>query len=76
MWNDWSNHDPPDDDAWSHESHWSPELIFGDPDAWRGDTGDGDEWRGDVHAADWPEWTTGPEYRRWKRLAEGNEKGE
>lgn len=56
----WNDYDDLGDGAGDHA--WSPELSFGDPDAWRGD----------VHLDEWPEWSAGPEYRMWKRLAEGD----
>lgn len=63
------------DDGEATESSWSPELSFGDPDAWRGESGarEDDAWRGDRHRAEWPRAFVGPEYLMWKRLADGRE---
>jgi hypothetical protein len=63
------------EDGESNESSWSPELSFGDADAWRGesDAREDDVWRGDQHRAEWPRALVGPEYLMWKRLADGRE---
>lgn len=63
------------EDGETNESSWSPELSFGDPDAWRGgpDAHTGDAWRGDQHRTAWPRAFVGPEYLMWKRLADGGE---
>lgn len=57
------------------ESSWSPELSFGDPDAWRGERGDreDDAWRGEGDRTEWPRALVGPEYLMWKRLADHGE---
>lgn len=62
------------EDGETKESSWSPELPFGDADAWRGDDDahDDEAWRGDQHRAEWPRALVGPEYLMWKRLAEGS----
>lgn len=66
---EWRDDDIPD------EPRWSEPLSFGDPDAWRGTehAPDDGSWRAGSTAADegWPEWDAGPEYRMWKRLADG-----
>ncbi len=63
------------EDGETKESSWSPELSFGDPDAWRGESGEhaDDVWRGDQHRTAWPRAFVGPEYLMWKRLADGRE---
>jgi hypothetical protein len=63
------------EDGESNESSWSPELSFGDADAWRGGSGarEDDAWRGDQHRKEWPRTLVGPEYLMWKRLADGRE---
>jgi hypothetical protein len=71
MFTDW--HDPEEHEhEWADESARPPEHLLGDPDAWRGDVHESlaEPWRGTVHLEDWPEWTAGPEYLMWKRLAE------
>jgi hypothetical protein len=69
MYRDWSN--PASED----EFFCASELSFGDPDAWRGTVHpDADAaWRAELHFPEWPEWTAGPEYLMWKKLAEGEE---
>jgi len=62
------------EDGEPEESSWSPELSFGDGDAWRGEPdAQGDAWRGDEHRAEWPSALAGPEYLMWKRLADSGE---
>jgi hypothetical protein len=63
------------EDGETKESSWSPELSFGDPDAWRGEQGErrDDAWRGDEHRTAWPRALVGPEYLMWKRLADGRD---
>jgi hypothetical protein len=69
---EWQDREDQDDESCGPEA-WSPELTFGDPDAWRGDAPDTtDAWRGDLHSGAWPEWSAGPEYFMWKRLSEGD----
>ena len=74
MLSNWEDDDGPESER-SVGSEWSPELSFGDPEAWRGNcrAETGESWRGDVHLVDWPVWDAGPEYFRWKRLAEGGD---
>ena len=75
MCSDWNWAEEPDPDGWRDDDHemWSPELSFGDADAWRGDSPvDVEPWRGSVHLEDWPVWNAGPEYYMWKRLAEND----
>lgn len=70
----WRGDDWPDDDM-SSEPQWSEDLSFGDPDAWRGADPEtaGASWADEQTSAidGWPEWDAGPEYRMWKRLADG-----
>ncbi|HEY7877569.1 MAG TPA: hypothetical protein VIC55_05060 [Gemmatimonadaceae bacterium] len=70
----WRDHDWQDEDT-PNDQQWSAELSFGDPDAWRStDAGLVNETWGDDDTAavdGWPEWDAGPEYRMWKRLADG-----
>lgn len=79
MWSDWRDHDGMGDD-WDVEPPWSPEMSFGDPDAWRGErhTGSDESWRGGGRDAPgesepWPEWDAGPEYLMWKRRVDEEE---
>lgn len=57
------------------DGEWDPDpSTRGEDDAaWRdalGEWAQDEAWRGDEHMADWPEWSAGPEYLMWKRVAD------
>lgn len=67
--------------AWGGAAEETREPWATDAEAWRqgcrregagdGDVADG--WRGGLHYDDWPEWSAGPEYHMWRRLAENGD---